>query len=150
MTMRDPYPNAVRAINENAACGQQQAHRCETSAPRSSISGDIGGVNVGQAIGLETNGCDAKRGPTIRAVVEVDAYSHFERALGLCKDGARITRAGWNGPGQFVFVQYPDKHSRMTQPYMVLRNALGEHVPWVPSQGDIFATDWAVLPYSAV
>lgn len=106
----------------------------------------IGGcVTDGMCAGQGVNGCtEAPR--TIRTAIDVRADSHFERALGLCKDGARITRAGWNASGQYVEVQYPDKGSRMSLPYLVLKNAQNELVPWAPSQGDIFAHDWAVLP----
>lgn len=34
----------------------------------------------------------------------------------------------------------------MTAPYLVLRNSQGGYLPWVPSQGDIFARDWAMIP----
>jgi hypothetical protein len=61
-------------------------------------------------------------------------------------DGRRVTREGWNAAGQWVAAQRPDEHSKMTAPYLYLRNAQGQLVPWVPSQGDLFATDWAVLP----
>lgn len=83
---------------------------------------------------------------TIRTAVDVRADSHFERALGACKDGHRITRAGWNGSNQHVEMHWPAKDSRMTQPYLALKNAQNEFVPWVPSQGDLFARDWAILP----
>lgn len=55
---------------------------------------------------------------------------------------ARIARAGWNGPGQHVACQRPDAGSKMTAPYLYLKNAQGGLVPWVPSQGDLFADDW--------
>lgn len=84
--------------------------------------------------------------PRIHASVSVRADNPFEIALSAAKAGERITRAGWNAGGQHVELQVPDKHSRMTQPYLVLRNSHGELVPWVPSQGDLFARDWAVLP----
>jgi hypothetical protein len=87
---------------------------------------------------------------TITATVEVAARFRFGEALDACIHGQRITRAGWNGAGQYVTAQYPDKHSKMTQPYLVLRNAQNELLPWVPSQGDLFARDWAVLPVQPV
>lgn len=92
------------------------------------------------------NGCAVDRVRTISATVEVPAVYGFDAALRNLKQGQRITRAGWNGRGQHVEMQVPDKHSRMTQPYAVLRNSSGDLVPWVPSQGDLFANDWALLP----
>ena len=87
----------------------------------------------------------------------------FSAALAACKAGSRITRAGWNGPGQYVVHQqgYPDGiaiNANTAQatgipqgtvcqfaPYLMLRNAQGVFVPWLASQGDLFAGDWAVV-----
>lgn len=99
-----------------------------------------------QAQNACAQGMCAEEAPRIRTTVEVRADSHFDRAFGAAKDGLRIARAGWNGSGQWVEVQYPDKNSRMSLPYCVLRTAQGHFVPWVPSQGDLFARDWAILP----
>jgi hypothetical protein len=85
------------------------------------------------------------RTATITIAVEVAADRTFEEVFSAVKSGHRITRAGWNGKDQYVTAQYPDKHSKMTVPYLVLKNAQGDFVPWAPSQGDLFATDWAVL-----
>jgi hypothetical protein len=69
----------------------------------------------------------------------------FSTALILAKQGAKICRSGWNGKGQFVTSQYPDAGSQNTVPYLWLKNAQGDRVPWVPSQGDLFVQDWEVL-----
>lgn len=66
----------------------------------------------------------------------------FSTALVLLKEGKRLQRAGWNGKGQWVAAQFPDEHSKMSVPYLYLRNVSGGIVPWVASQGDIFADDW--------
>jgi hypothetical protein len=84
----------------------------------------------------------------------------FSDALDDCKNGAKITRVGWNGPGQYVVLQkgYPDgiainvntaEATGIPQgtvcsfaPYLMLRNAQGVFVPWVPSTGDLLAEDW--------
>jgi hypothetical protein len=83
----------------------------------------------------------------------------FPEALAAAQAaGSKIARKGWNGAGQFVQRTYGDKHCRVCiqeQPhkvyedmeaFMVLRNAEGKLVPWAPSQGDMMATDWMVLP----
>ena len=88
----------------------------------------------------------ADRPRTIRTSIEVAAHHDFSTALRHVFSGDRATRAGWNAGGQHVEVQMPDKASRMSVPYLVLKNAQGDLVPWVPSQGDLFATDWALLP----
>lgn len=53
-----------------------------------------------------------------------------------------ITRLGWHGVGLCVLAQFPDANSKMTQPYLYLSFNDGRQLPWVPSQGDLFATDW--------
>lgn len=55
-----------------------------------------------------------------------------------------MSRPSWNGTGMGVRIQYPDKHSKMTQPYLYLEKSNGERTPWVPSTGDLFAQDWIV------
>jgi hypothetical protein len=62
----------------------------------------------------------------------------------------RIYRPSWNGnigseePRQFVQAQFPDAHSKMNNPYLYITQSNGA-TPWVPSQGDLFATDWRCL-----
>jgi hypothetical protein len=80
---------------------------------------------------------------------EIRADRTFPDAFSSAMDGRRITRAGWNASGQWVRVQWPGKNWGMSKPFMCLRNAVGEMVPWTPTQGDMFATDWAVLPQEA-
>jgi hypothetical protein len=76
------------------------------------------------------------------------------------RDGARITRAGWNGTGMWVVHQagYPDGipiNSNTAAatglvegtvcrflPYLMLRTVGGDFVPWVISQTDALADDW--------
>ena len=67
---------------------------------------------------------------------------NFSEALQAAKEGARIARTGWNGKGQWVAAQFPDEHSKMTEPYLYLKNAQDGIVPWIASQGDLFAEDW--------
>lgn len=83
---------------------------------------------------------------TLRAVVDVIAENSFPEVLAAALNGARITRAGWNGSGMWVAAQFPDKGSKMTVPYLYMKNAQNDLVPWLASQGDVFANDWAILP----
>lgn len=73
----------------------------------------------------------------------------FSNALESLKDGRSICRTGWNGKDQYVHMQRPDEFSKMSEPYAYLvqqsqtENGLKQTViPWVPSQGDLFAEDW--------
>lgn len=70
----------------------------------------------------------------------------FSKALELLKTGARITRTNWNGKGMWLALQVPDANSKMTLPYIYMRTAQGDLVPWLASQTDLLALDWAVLP----
>ena len=70
----------------------------------------------------------------------------FSQALLFLKDGVKVARSGWNDKGMWVHMQVPDNYSKMTQPYAYMRTARGDLIPWLPSQADIFATDWVVLP----
>lgn len=90
--------------------------------------------------------CGHGSAPTIRVAVDVAATHDFSEALYALKTGHRITRKGWNAAGAWAAAQYPDKGSKMSRPYMYLKTADNELVPWVPSVSDIFASDWAVLP----
>ena len=69
----------------------------------------------------------------------------FSAALIEIKSGHKLSRKGWNGPNQYVCLQRPDKFSKMTLPYVYIRNAQQELVPWLVSQGDLLADDWVVV-----
>ncbi|MFE6284341.1 DUF2829 domain-containing protein [Streptomyces sp. NPDC057877] len=84
----------------------------------------------------------------------------FGEALKALKEGARVTRPGWNGKGMYVVHQkgYPDgipinaNTAQATgipegtvcvfRPYLMMRTADGSFVPWVISQTDALADDW--------
>ncbi len=106
---------------------------------------------------------DKRGGDPLVDTPDVIVDAPFEEALIWVKMGKKIARLGWNGPGQWVVAQraYPDgiaineNTARATgrpvgtvmifDPYLMLHNAQGHFVPWTPSQGDLFATDWAVV-----
>jgi len=86
----------------------------------------------------------------------------FSAALNVLKGGRRVTRLGWNGQGMWVVLQqgYPQGIAineqaaaaigqppgtvRRFLPYLMMRTAHGEFVPWVASQTDLLAEDWEV------
>ena len=70
---------------------------------------------------------------------------NFGYALRALRSGARLTRRGWNGPGQFVELQVPDEHSKMSLPYIFITTVQGDRVPWLASQTDLLAEDWEVV-----
>ena len=66
-------------------------------------------------------------------------------AVKQMENGQRVTRAGWNGPDQWLALQTPDENSKMRKPYIYISPVDGELVPWLASQTDILATDWAIV-----
>jgi hypothetical protein len=81
----------------------------------------------------------------------------FSKALLEIKAGKKLARSGWNGKSQFVFLVpgsrftvnrppllgiYPEGTVIDYCPHVDIRNAQGQIVPWLASQGDLMATDW--------
>ena len=69
----------------------------------------------------------------------------YSDALINLKAGNRMSRSGWNGRGMWIAAQYPDAHSKMTEPYLYMKTAQGGLIPWLCSQADAFAEDWEVV-----
>lgn len=77
--------------------------------------------------------------------------------------GGKVARAGWNGKDMYLVFQrgYPEGipiNANTAQatgipqgtvckflPYIMMRTATGEFVPWLASQTDLLATDWALV-----
>ena len=70
---------------------------------------------------------------------------NFGVAVALLKDGRRVARTGWNGKNMWLELQRPDAHSKMTLPYVYMRTAQGDLVPWLASQTDVLSEDWVVV-----
>lgn len=66
----------------------------------------------------------------------------FSEALERLREGKFLARAGWNGKDMWVRLQVPEAGSKMTLPYIYMRTAQGDFVPWLASQTDILALDW--------
>lgn len=78
----------------------------------------------------------------------------FGSAIEFLKKGEKLARKGWNGKGIFIKLQYPDKHSKMTHPYIYIDttglntdndSAPKNRVPWLASQTDMLSNDWIVV-----
>ena len=81
-------------------------------------------------------------------------------AVATMRGGFRVRRAGWNGKGMYLAYQpgYPDgipinantaKATGQPEgtvcrflPYVMMRTAQGDFVPWLCSQTDLLADDW--------
>lgn len=66
----------------------------------------------------------------------------FGIAITELKRGQRMARLGWSGKGMWVALQQPTKLSKMTAPYLYMKTADNDLVPWLASQTDLLATDW--------
>ncbi len=70
---------------------------------------------------------------------------NFGQALEHLKSGRRVARTGWNGKGMWLDLQVPDENSKMTLPYIYMKTADNQLVPWLASQTDMLADDWGVI-----
>lgn len=73
--------------------------------------------------------------------------THFDFGVAIqnLRGGNKVTREGWNGPGQYLELQVRDENSKMTLPYIYICNVQGDLVPWLASQTDMLATDWRLV-----
>jgi hypothetical protein len=74
----------------------------------------------------------------------------FSEALKKLREGKRVRRVGWAGTEMWVLL-IPAKSWSWTMtfltyvhplPWIALRTADGDFVPWVPSHADILSEDW--------
>lgn len=75
----------------------------------------------------------------------MDLFTDFGWALAQLRDGARVCRSNWNGANQWLELQVPDEHSKMSLPYIYIRTVQGDLVPWLASQTDMLAEDWETV-----
>lgn len=84
----------------------------------------------------------------------------FGDAIAALKDGHRVVRSGWNGKGMFLYYVPEGAYPARTevakkewgddalvpyQAYIAMKTVQGTVVPWLASQTDMLAEDWAVL-----
>lgn len=91
----------------------------------------------------------------------LDERFDFCIALDLLKEGHKVAREGWNGKGMFIFYTpgnratvhegcflagiVPVGSEFELRPYVMMKTAQGDFVPWLASQTDLLAEDWQVL-----
>lgn len=90
---------------------------------------------------------------------------NFSEALTEIKVGKKLTRLGWNGADQFVFLVpgsqftvdrapllgiYPVGTKIDYRPHVDIRTVDGSICPWQPSQGDLLANDWKIVAESTI
>ena len=76
----------------------------------------------------------------------------FGEAINALKDGKKVNREGWTGKGMFLFyvsggtMIHPAIDNEVDAlPYIAMKTATGEVVPWVASQTDLLADDWVIV-----
>lgn len=82
----------------------------------------------------------------------------FGHALKVLLDGKKVARAGWNGKGMFLYHVPANEYPAQTEAaksvfgdkvpygaYIAMRTAQGNVVPWLASQTDVLANDWALV-----
>lgn len=90
-------------------------------------------------------------------------HTDFGWALRQLRAGKKVQRSGWNGKGAWLALQkgYPDGipinqntadatglpmgSVQKFLPYIIMKTATGEFVPWLASQTDVLAEDWSAL-----
>lgn len=83
---------------------------------------------------------------------------NFEFALNGLKNGMKVHRTGWNGKGMFLYLVPANRYPTQTEiakdefgemvpygSYIAIKTAQGNVVPWLASQTDLLADDWADL-----
>jgi len=90
-----------------------------------------------------------------------DGQFDFGHAMFLLKQGARVSRSGWNGKNMFIFLVQGSTFTVNREPlisilgegtevnyhgHVDMRTADGTIVPWLCSQTDMLANDWGVVP----
>ena len=81
----------------------------------------------------------------------------FGEAINMAKQGARITRAGWNGKNQYVeiasCISYKTskgeivnaEHDAIGNQALAFVGTSGVQMGWLASQSDMLATDWRAV-----
>jgi len=92
---------------------------------------------------------------------------NFGQALDQMRAGRPVTRTGWNGVGMWICISpgkpdcpaaelwaplnqlYAKDHggSVSVRPYITMKTAQGDIVPWVASQTDLLAVDWSTASW---
>ena len=81
------------------------------------------------------------------------APQDFGWAIQKLKQGRRVARNGWNGKAMWLqLVEGPEwactasnREGMALLPFIGMRTAQGDFVPWLASQTDMLAEDWATV-----
>lgn len=85
---------------------------------------------------------------------------NFGQAIEALKDGAKVSRSGWNGKNMFLFLVdgstfevsrpplnriYPEGTVINYHAHIDMRTVDGTIVPWLASQSDMLSEDWGIV-----
>lgn len=83
---------------------------------------------------------------------------NFSAALIALKEGKKVTRLGWNGKGMFVYYIPANSYPAQTDiaketfgdmvpytAYLAIKSVNNTVTPWLASQTDLLADDWATV-----
>jgi len=79
------------------------------------------------------------------STLEIVPIGGIGDAVSALEEGERVMRLGWNGKSQWLELQKPDEHSKMTLPYIYITTVQGDRVPWMASQTDLLSDDWCLV-----
>lgn len=69
----------------------------------------------------------------------------FSESLQCLKKRYKMCRNGWNGKDMWIGIYFPEvMGGTMTKPYIYIKTAKGDRIPWLASQEDLLAEDWKV------
>lgn len=84
---------------------------------------------------------------------------NFGDALAHLKMGGRVSRSGWNGKGQYVYLVPPASYLAQThsakmefgetvpyRAYLAIKTSQDDVATWAPSCSDALAEDWQRVP----
>lgn len=87
----------------------------------------------------------------------MDQAMDFGSALKALKAGSRVGRSAWNRNGMHLALvrdwngsinaEFREDYSLL--PWIGMKTAQGDFVPWVASQADVLAEDWQFIPGTA-
>lgn len=78
----------------------------------------------------------------------------FDWAITAVKNGKKVTRAGWNGKGQYIELAFNIRydtetstdntvnHDAMGNKAIVFNGTSGKQIGWLASQADMLSDDW--------
>jgi hypothetical protein len=80
---------------------------------------------------------------------------NFGQAIEALKEGKKVAREGWNGKGMFLSYVNPYDNTQfdlreketygMFAHFIGMKTADNMFVPWLASQTDVLAEDWAIV-----